>query len=72
MQEQKENEFLVKTDHICMSSETGIAMRTHTEKMAELGYVMPVPTKRPKTVWDELETNSHAIPSFNTIFVLLV
>ena len=29
-------------------------MHIHTEKMTELGCVMPVPTKRPKTLWDEL------------------
>ena len=72
MEEHKENEFPVKTDHLCDSSEMGIAMRTHTEKMAELGYVMSVPTKRPKTLWDELRDESHAIPSFSTVFGLLV
>ena len=54
MEETKENECPVTMDHILDSSETRITMSSHAEKMAALEYNMPEPSRRPKTLWDEL------------------
>jgi hypothetical protein len=54
MEETKEFEGPVKTDHLYDTSERQNILRSHVEKMAALGYVMPEQSKRQKTLWDEL------------------
>ena len=54
MEESNDFEGPVKTDHLYDTSERQKILSSHVEKMAALGYVMPKPIKRPKTLWDEL------------------
>ena len=57
MEEHKESEFNPEAEHDIRCTHT-VMNRSHNQIMTDLGYEMPVLTKRPKSLWDQLRDES--------------